>query len=138
LGKDRYRWLGCESWWAGYPINVWFHFISDGEGAGGKLRLNGELGPLANYETRKSFILKIKELAEAKRLTRIRFVNDAIAEGKRFSRFLKGNSERVDDATDAESIANRMVKLLEDFKPELAAISEVLPELQRYGTDRGA
>jgi len=123
-----YYWSGCEQWWAGYPLICWLELFEGADGASGALKLFAEVGPVAGHDTRSDLIASIKELGDRRGLSNIRFQQGADSEGKRYSRFFRGNSIRIGDIHDAEEIARGMTTLLNGFQPYFEAVAGILPE----------
>ncbi|OYW81710.1 MAG: hypothetical protein B7Z26_04665, partial [Asticcacaulis sp. 32-58-5] len=59
----------------------------------------------------------------------------ATKEGRKYSKFFKGNSTEVADIHDADQIAKAMTDLLKRFQPCFDAVAEVLPEFSSYRSD---
>lgn len=114
LGAEKYNWRGCEKWWLTYPVTCWIEINHD-ENTSGKLRLFAEVGPLSNYEDRLNLINLIKHVAENEKLHQISFQKNATDVGKKYSKFLKGNTIKIDDVQDIDEISNKMLKLFENF-----------------------
>ena len=139
LGGKGGLWKGCESWWMGYPLIVWLQLLKGNEGRRGRIALYAEVGPLTDHDLRTRLIEAIERLAGERGLERIRFAQDAAAEGRRFSRFLKKNILPVEDVQDHELIAQTMRKALGDFRPEFEVVASVLPQFGEHGrADREA
>lgn len=134
---DIYDWPGCEDWWAEYPLISWLKISQDSgknaDGKKGKITLYGEVGRLSDHRTRKDLIEKIKNIASKKKLKNIKFQNGAENEGRKYSKFFKQNSIKVDDVHDSEEIEQVMRALLKKFRPEFEAISEALVGFHEYG-----
>ncbi len=120
------RWEGCDKWWAGYPLIVWFQLWSGNDGTKGSLKLYAEVGPIAAYEVRLSLISEIQSSAKSSDLKSIAFQKGAADKGKLYSRFLKKNSISVEDIHDADQLSAAMKKLLNKFQLEFGAVAEVL------------
>jgi len=73
-------WLGCENWWAGYPLIVLMEMRVGDDGVAGFLRLSAEVGPVSDREARKGIIEVIRSAAAAKGVERIQFQADALDE----------------------------------------------------------
>lgn len=128
LHSAGHPWPGCEQWWAGYPLICWLELFEGADGASGTLKLFAEVGPVAGPGTRRGLIASIKELGDQHGLANIRFQQGADREGRRYSKFLKGNSVVVDDTHDAEEIARAMTALLDRFQPHFDAVAGILPD----------
>jgi hypothetical protein len=133
LGEDRYGWKGCENWWAGYPVVVWFQLWAKADGKTGNLGIYAEVGPLTDYEFRRDLIAAIQSAGSELTKNRIRFSKAASDEGKRFSRFLKDNVMQIEDVQDAEEISEAIRNLLKKFKPEFDAVAGVLTDFKKHG-----
>lgn len=133
LGEGDLEWAGCERWWSGFPVICWFQLFENREGAGGQLRLYGEVGPIADHRFRKSLIEAIQDAAEEEESDKIRFQGGATDEGRRFSKFFKQNTVSIKDVQDADEIAVAAKKLLKSFKPEFKLIGDILPNFRKYG-----
>jgi hypothetical protein len=133
FGQDGYSWLGCENWWAEYPLICWFQLWPRQDGKSGQLALYGEVGPLTEYAFRSDLIHAITDAGEALSKNRIKFQKAAAEEGKRYSKFFKQNFIDIEDVQDAEEIAAAMKKLLKRFRPEIDGIGQALPRFVEYG-----
>ena len=131
LGGDDTSWVGCESWWAGYPLICWLELFEAEDAKSGRLRLFAEVGPLHDHRLRESLISRIKRVAEEEGLTQVSFQKGATDVGKRFSRFLKASSVVVDDVHNAEDIERAARILIKDFTPTVEAIQRTLPDFRR-------
>lgn len=134
LGADTYSWDGCEDWWMGEPMIVWFHLLRRDD-ASGQLRLYAEVGPLTKHEFRKKLIRGIETIAEEHNSPRIKFQRGAADEGKRFSKFFKNNTHHIQDVQDSDEITLAVKALLARFAPEFEMIGKILPKFQKYGTE---
>lgn len=135
LGRDKYVWRGCESWWAGYPLIMWVQLWPGSEGTSGLLGLYGEVGPLSEYEFRRDLIHAIQKAGDELPKGRIKFQRAAANEGKQYSKFLKQNFLEIKDVQDREEIAAGIRKLMKRFQPEIEAIGAILPSFRKYGSD---
>ena len=135
FGGDDYYWDGCENWWAGFPVIMWLQLVTGSDGNEGKIRLYAEIGPITNYEFRRTLIESVSSIAREKKMKRIGFQSGASNEGKKYSKFLKQNSYNVDDIHDAGKISDAMLKALKSFQPEIDAIAEILPQYRHYGLE---
>lgn len=131
LGKDS-TWEGCENWWAGYPLICWFHLKEDAEGTSGHLRLFAEVGPLSNYDFRKTLITKIDEAARKNSVKLINFQRGASEQGKKYSKFLKNNSIHIQDIQNADEIEKAMRSLIRKFIPIFSIVESVIEEFKLY------
>lgn len=134
FGEDDHAWSGCEDWWSGFPVIVWFEIAETGEGTEGQLKLYAEVGPISDHAFRKDLIESIQQVAEKQNLSRIKFQSGAANEGKRFSKFFRENSQHVNDVNDSEEIAKVMKELLRSFRAEFEAVESVLPQFIEYAT----
>ncbi|SSC70254.1 unnamed protein product [Ciceribacter sp. T2.26MG-112.2] len=130
---DELNWSGCENWWAGYPLICWLQLHDDQEGTSGRLRLYAEVGPISDYDFRKSLIEKIADAAQLQGLRSVSFQKTAMDEGKKFSKFLKGNEAHVSDTQNIEEIEKAMRSLLKKFESVFQVVGNVLPEFKRFG-----
>ena len=133
LGGKGGLWKGCDGWWMGYPLIVWLQLLKGGEGPRGRSALLAEVGPLADHGLRSDLIETIGRLAGERGSKRIRFGQGAMTEGRRFSRFLRGNTLPVEDVQDHELVAQTMRKALRDFRPEFEVVASVLPQFGEHG-----
>jgi hypothetical protein len=127
LGGNKYIWEGCEKWWVGFPLIVFFHVSTDNYGVGGKLRIYAEVGPIFDAEIRKQLIDDIQTIAAEDPRLKIKFQNNASSAGKRYSKFLKKDAVKIEDMNDSDAIATAMKSLLKQSIPELSAVAAVLP-----------
>ncbi len=116
-------WKGCEKWWAGYPLIMFFRLFQSKDGKDGTLRLFAEVGSLSNHDLRVELIELIKNIKNSKT---INFSNGADTIGSKYSRFFKKNSIKIDDIHDSELISKKMKELLKKFESEITAIGEAL------------
>lgn len=135
LGEREYTWGGCENWWAGYPLIVWFQLYQSSDSAKGQLKLHAEVGPISDYEFRKALIENIILAGKTVNSKRIKFQNSAAEKGKKYSKFFKENTTEVKDVQDSEEIADAMTRLLVRFQPEFDAVAEILPQCRGYAED---
>ena len=133
MGGDKFYWHGCESWWAGYPLNMWLQLTEDTESRRGQIRIYSEVGPLTDHTFRKSLIEAITDAAGEAGSERIKFQRGAADEGKKYSKFLKRNIFPVDDVHDPEKISAAIKKALKSFKPEMDIVARVLPQFIGHG-----
>lgn len=124
-------WLGCENWWAGYPLIVFMEMRVGDDGAAGLLRLNAEVGPVSDHEMRKGIIEVIRSAAAAKGVERIQFQVGALDERRLYSRFLRGNSIALNDTRDVNELERKFVELVASFEPEFELVASVVPLLPR-------
>lgn len=133
FGNGKRSWPGCEGYWAiEYPMICWFELVKSDDGIGGILRLFAEVGPISDHELRREIIDQISSIAEKKNLKQVRFQIGASEEGKRYSRFLKGNNIKIKDIQDSEELKNGMSDLLDRFQPCFEAIGAALPQFTDY------
>lgn len=124
-------WAGCENWWAGFPVIAFIKLIKKSEDGTGLIRLYAEVGPIENNEERSSLIDHIAKIAEDMSCKNISFQRGASEKGRRYSRFLRNNSIKVEDTQDAESIAKAIKELLKKFQPEFDIVKLALENYQR-------
>lgn len=130
LTKTQQIWTGCEKWWAGYPLVASVELRkSSAEGTTGQLRLNAEVGPLADRKVRKVMIMAISKSASISDHIRIRFAENATRPGQLYSRFFQDNSVDIRDMSDADELQREMVRLFCSFEPEFTAVSRALRQL---------
>lgn len=120
-------WDGCENWGDGYPLTIWFRLDRIPDGVKGKLRMVGEVGPVADPGIRQALVQRIDEIAKSNPKMRIKFSKTASVEGTKYSRFFQGNVLEVADTGDSEKIAEAMRKLMTKFRGEISAIAQTLP-----------
>jgi hypothetical protein len=101
--------------------------------ADGYLKLNAEIGPIANQKARKGIITAIKLASSARTLGRIRFQAGASDEGRLYSRFLRKNSVGLTDCYNTGEIERNLVKLVADFEPEFELVASIIPQFLRFG-----
>ncbi len=122
-------WALTGPWWMARALIVWLEVIDGKDGTKGQVRLQAEVGPIANQDDRRRLIEGIRDVGAAITSKRIGFQKGAAEVGRRYSKFLKSNSVPVDYIQDAEQLANAMIDLLQKFRPEFDAIAAKLPEL---------
>lgn len=128
------EWPLTGHWWMDRSLIVWLEVIDGKDGTKGQVRLQAEVGPIANQHDRSQLIEGIRAVGVSMGSKRIGFQKGAADAGRRYSKFLKNNSVPVDDIQDAEQLANAMIALLRKFQPEFDAIATKLPDLmQRSG-----
>ena len=132
LGKDGYNWPGCDKWAAGYPVNCWIEIFYGEKGTEGSLRLFAAVGPLSNFEARKTLIESIKDTAAKKKLD-VGFQRTAAQEGKKYSKFLKNNIVAIKDVQDLEEISKGISQILRRFQPVFSELAPVLEPMVQYG-----
>lgn len=132
LDKTKDAWLGCENWWAGYPLIVWVEMRASDDGTTGSLKLNAEVGPVSNHKVRKGIIKAIKVAASAKGLERIQFPVGASDKGRLYSRFSQKNSTAVNDIRDTDEVERKFVQLIADFEPEFELVASVIPQFLSF------
>ena len=133
LGEDKFYWHGCENWWMGLPVIMWVQLTVDADGTSGKIRLIAEVGPISDHDFRRDLINAIQNISKENGTLRIGFQKGAADEGRRYSKLFKKNFFNVDDVQDQDKIANTIKKALKDFRPEIDAISALLPEFKSHG-----
>jgi hypothetical protein len=129
LGENEFKWKGCEAYWSGFPVAMWLQLHVDREGGGGSLKLHAEVGPISVHKVREKLIEDISAAANEHRL-RIAFQRGAGAEGKRFSKFFKGNLVAINDTSNSDQIVAGMTKLLSNFNDEIAHVAIILRDLR--------
>src|SRR5690606_19234673 len=115
---DKTAWLGCENWWAGYPLIAWVEIQISDDGTGGHLRLHAEVGPVSDHKIRKGIIEAIKAAASVKGLKRVQFPAGASRKGCLYSRFLRENSVVVNNIGNPDEIERKFLEIIADFEPE--------------------
>lgn len=118
IGGKIMPWTGCENWWAGYPLILWFD-LTTGNGGNSNLTLHAEVGPL---KVRNSLIEAIKN----SNCTHVRFGKMACNEDVKYSKFLKNNSHQIKDTQDIEELKEKTKKLLNELEPDFKKITENL------------
>ncbi len=134
-GEDKKSaWVGCENWWARYPLICWFQLFEGQDGVEGSLRMFAEVGPLANPEHRVKLINGIKASAENADADEVHFGANAVMPGARYSKFLKSsaNTVRIVDVSNSEAIEEGIRTLLKKFLPTFEAVSESLPKFMEF------
>ena len=116
------KWKGCQNWWAGFPLIVWFQLWVR-NGGSGKIALYAEVGPLTDTHLRKNLIYKIKKTSEEKEMKSIAFQKNADAENALYSKFLKNNILEIDDVSNEDQVLEKANALISSFMPVLDAIS---------------
>lgn len=135
LGGEGYRWPGLEKWWSGYPLACWLSLSPGNKGAEGTVSLFAEVGPVADPKARKTLIEGIQAVAAERNLRLLGFQRSAANEGKKFSKFLKGNFVAIKDIHDVEEISGAVVGLLEKFGE---CFDVIAPSLQEFMTSHEA
>jgi hypothetical protein len=135
FGGESYHWHGCEYWWSGFPMIMWFELTPDGEHGGGKLRLYAEVGPLSDHMFRTGLLEALEGVSKKRDLPRIKLNQGAKNKTTKYSKFFRKNFFAVGDIQDSEKIGAAMRKAIKSFRPEIEAIGSVLPEFQRYGQE---
>lgn len=131
LNQTPGKWRGCKNWWAGYPLIVWAELRTGDDGVTGHLKLNAEVGPIADHKVRKTMIDAIKAAASGKDLVRIEFPAGASDKGRLYSRFLRKNTIDLNDIRDADEMSKALAELLGGFEPEFDLVATVLARLPR-------
>lgn len=124
-------WLGCENWWAGYPLVALMEMRVGDDGIAGFLRLSAEVGPVLDREARKGIIEVIRSAAAAAGVERIQFQAAAFDERCLYSRFLRGNSIALNDTRDVNELERKFIELVASFEPEFELVASVVPLLPR-------
>ncbi|WP_315078854.1 PD-(D/E)XK nuclease family protein [Acinetobacter guillouiae] len=130
LGGYNQKWVGCENWWSGYPVICWIQLIRN-EDSSGTLRLFAEVGPLENHTDRQELIQYIKNIAHKENLKQVSFQKGAGDVGRKYSKFLKNNSRKIDDVQDVDKIAEGIEDLLHSFQDCLKKISIALDQFYK-------
>jgi hypothetical protein len=138
LGKDAYRWPGCENWWSGLPVICYVQIFQSDKGAGGSIRLFAEIGPLYDPNGRTGIVEAIQKAACEADLEYVRFQKTAANEGKKYSKFLKDNIIAIKDVQDVEEISKAIQALLRKFQPCFDAIAPVFNDLLIFAEKRNA
>ncbi len=120
------KWNGCEKWWAGYPIILLLEVRSLGARSHSQLRLNAEVGPVAEHQTRQRVIGAIEAAAAAMNLGRISFAPAAKEERNLYARFLNKSSMPLNDPGDPRDVKRSIVSLTQSLRPEIEAISRAI------------
>ncbi|RAL95200.1 hypothetical protein [Agrobacterium sp. MS2] len=134
LDKTKDAWLGCENWWAGYPLIVWVEIRTSDDGTTGHLTLNAEVGPVSNHKVRKGIIEAIKVAASGNGLERIQFPAGASDKGRLYSRFLWKNKIAVNDIRSTDEMERRFAELVVGFEPEFDMIASVIPQFLSFNS----
>jgi len=137
LGQFGRSWKGCEDWWAGLPLICWVEIIKNSDKKGGFLKLTAEVGPLSNYQSRKTLIESIEAQNDDNQLS-ISFSKAAKVEGAQFSRFFRRNTSSIDDIQNSEEIFVKTEELMNKFKAEFDAVAQILPEFLKNGEVKNA
>jgi len=133
LGGYESEWENCDDWWMGYPLIVWISLLNIKDDGSGRIGLYAEVGRLENHEVRAGIIHEIERIAAERSLSNIKFQRSAADEGKKYSKFLKGNIANVDDVQDHEKIAKAIRSLLLRFQKEFEAVASILPQFEKHG-----
>ncbi|MCH4541940.1 PDDEXK-like family protein [Ochrobactrum sp. A-1] len=137
LGQFGRRWKGCEDWWAGLPLICWVEIGKHSDKKGGFLKLTAEVGPVSNYQFRKTLIESIEAKNDGNQLN-ISFSKAAKDEGAQFSRFLRRNTISIEDIQNSEEIFVKTGELMNKFKAEFDAVAQILPEFLENGEAKNA
>ncbi|MBO6816399.1 MAG: PD-(D/E)XK nuclease family protein [Rhizobiaceae bacterium] len=135
LGGTQHYWHGCENWWFGFPVIVYVTINQNNEGTEGLLRITAEVGPLADPQFRANLINAIEEVASKNKLSNIKFQKNASQAGKKYSRFLKNNSQKLTDVHEVEKIELGITTLVKNFEKEFESVAEVLTSFKEHGQD---
>ncbi|MBB6262204.1 hypothetical protein FHS77_002776 [Paenochrobactrum gallinarii] len=133
LGGFDLNWEGCERWWAGLPLICWVEIGTHADGKKGYLKLTAEVGPIKDYDFRKSLIERIESTKTDQRLS-ISFTKGAKREGALYSRFFNSNVANLEDVQDSEDILLKIENLMNKFVDEFDAVARILPEFREYGS----
>lgn len=132
LGKFGRSWKGCEDWWAGLPLICWVEIFKNSDKKGGFLKLTAEVGPLSNYQSRKTLIESIEAKNHDNQLN-ISFSKAAKVDGAQFSRFFRRNTISIEDIQNSEEIFVKTEELMNKFKAEFDAVAQILPKFLEHG-----
>jgi len=107
--SENFKWKGCEDWFP-YPIICWLELYGDST-----IRLQVEVGPISDHDTRKSLINCIKQnFKESK------FQKTATDSNRKYSRFYTAK-KTINDSQDIE----KMHKIFEQlFTKEFYTVSK--------------
>lgn len=128
-----HSWEGCENWWAGYPLICWFELRKDVDESSGRLILFAEVGPLSDYEFRKSIITRISDAAQQHGTKSVSFQKGSTEQGKKYSKFFKNNEVQISDIQSIDELARAMKTLLARFAPTFELVAPLLTEFEKYG-----
>jgi hypothetical protein len=128
-------WPGCENWWAELPLIAWIQLIANPKGISGQIRLTAEVGPLKDHSLRVALIHHIENAGGD--LPRIGFQAGAKDAVRKYSRFLKKGTYRVDDVFDQEKIAEAIKLAIKDFGKEFQAVADCLPAFLQHDQEKG-
>ncbi|MDR6103012.1 hypothetical protein QE369_003209 [Agrobacterium larrymoorei] len=126
LSKSLIHWRGCENWRAGLPLIVFVEISHKSGESSGEIRLNAEVGPVADDNLRKSIIDAIVRSAAVNNLARIRFQKGASDKGRLYSRFLHNSSTAIINVYDANEIERKFAELVSDFTIEFDMIASAI------------
>lgn len=129
LEKAKSTWKGCENWWAGYPLIAWVELRNGDDGISGSLKLNAEVGPVADRTVRQGIVEAVRVAAVTKDLKRIKFPDMPKEERRLYSRFLHQNALPVSDVRDPKAIEETLVRIISDFVPEFDLVTAVISQL---------
>jgi hypothetical protein len=133
IGAELY-WEGCEYWWAGYPLICWVQLHEDGDSSSGRLSLYAEVGPLSNYEFRKSLIERIDGISKDNATKLVGFQKGSTELGKKYSKFLKNNVVQISDTQNIEELEKAINTLVKRFIPVFDMLAPIMSEFTEYGT----
>lgn len=123
----KHVWLGCENWWAGYPLIAMVEMRVNDDGITGFLKLNAEVGPISDHNARKKVIEAIQIAATQEGLERIQFPTGAADKGRLYSRFLLENTIVLSDIRDVNEVESKFTELVTSFRPEFELVASVVP-----------
>ncbi|MQB04531.1 hypothetical protein DXT91_10360 [Agrobacterium tumefaciens] len=133
IGAELY-WEGCEYWWAGYPLICWVQLHEDGDSSSGRLSLYAEVGPLSNYEFRKSLIERIDGISKDNASKLVGFQKGSTELGKKYSKFLKNNVVQISDTQNIEELEKAINTLVKRFIPVFDMLAPIMWEFREHGT----
>lgn len=128
LAKSRTAWRGCENWRAGLPLIVFVEIYHKNGESSGELKLNAEVGPVADDKLRKSLIEAIVRSTAANNLLRVRFQKGASDKGRLYSRFLRDGSIAIGNVYDANEIERKFATLVSGFTVEFDAVTRAISQ----------
>ena len=115
LQSEDFKWKGCEGWFP-YPIICWLELYGEST-----MRLQVEVGPINDHNTRKRLINCIKQNFKG-----AKFQKAATEPNKKYSRFYTAK-KTIDDTQDIEKMHKVFEQLFtKDFYPALESIEQGL------------
>ena len=128
LAKSSICWRGCENWRAGLPLIVFVEISHKNGENSGEVKLNAEVGPVADDKLRKSLIEAIARSTASNSLTRVRFQKGASDKGRLYSRFLRDSSIEIGNVYDANEVERKFATLVSDFSVEFDVVTNAIRE----------